>query len=180
MQYNIKLPSDYDMSIIRKRVQDSGGKTDGFQDLKMKAYLIAEKDKYSNYENQYAPFYLWDKTDGMNSFLLEGPFNNIINSFGRPTVNNWIVMYEYVTKTPKPQYVLIQTVTISEFKHVSALLESQKEIFAKQIANSLTTAYIIAYNPLTWEICYYHMSMDLNLLQELAQGSLIYDVHHIS
>lgn len=42
MQYNIILPTDYDMGIIKKRVRDIGDKTDGFQDLKMKAYLIAE------------------------------------------------------------------------------------------------------------------------------------------
>ena len=42
MQYNITLPNDYDMGIIRKRVENSGNKTDGFEELKMKAYLVAE------------------------------------------------------------------------------------------------------------------------------------------
>lgn len=180
MQYNITLPSDYDMGIIRNRVQDSGSKTDGFQDLKMKAYLIAEKGKYSNYENQYAPFYLWDKAEGMNLFLLGGPFNNIINSFGRPMVNNWIVLYEHVRKSSAAQYAVIQTVPIPDSKNVSLLLGSEEETFTKQIADASTTAYIVAYNPRTWELCYYHMSMDLSSLQGAAQGSLIYDVHHIS
>jgi adenosine deaminase len=43
MQYNIKLPSDYDMNIIKDRVKNNGFKTDCFRDLLMKAYLIAEK-----------------------------------------------------------------------------------------------------------------------------------------
>jgi hypothetical protein len=43
MQYNIKLPSDYDMNIIKDKVKNNGFKTDCFRDLLMKAYLIAEK-----------------------------------------------------------------------------------------------------------------------------------------
>ncbi len=30
MQYKVKLPDDFDMNIIRKRVIDNGRKTDGF------------------------------------------------------------------------------------------------------------------------------------------------------
>lgn len=48
------------MGIICNRVRNNGNKTDGFQDLLMKAYLIAEKDKHRNIQNEYAPFYLWN------------------------------------------------------------------------------------------------------------------------
>ena len=39
MQYKVKLPNDFDMNKIRKRVQENGFKTDGFEDLFFKAYL---------------------------------------------------------------------------------------------------------------------------------------------
>lgn len=45
MQYKITLPNDYDMDIIRDRVTKNGNKTDGFDQLLFKAYLIAD---YSN------------------------------------------------------------------------------------------------------------------------------------
>lgn len=44
MQYEVKLPSDYDMEIIKKRVRENGFKTDGFEDLIIKAYLISDED----------------------------------------------------------------------------------------------------------------------------------------
>ncbi len=180
MQYNITLPNDYDMGIIRKRVENSGNKTDGFEDLKMKAYLVAEKGRYGNYVNQYAPFYLWENTEGMNSFLLGGPFGNIINSFGRPSVYHWIVLDEHVIKTEAPQYALIQTVPIHVTGNFPLLLEEEKAFFAKWAGIPSTTACIISYDPLTWEFCHYHMGTDLDALQKMAEGSLIYDVHHIS
>ena len=36
MQYTIKLPTDYDMNIIRQRVQKTGHLMDGFEDLFLK------------------------------------------------------------------------------------------------------------------------------------------------
>lgn len=44
MQYKISLPDNYDMNVIRQRVADNGHRTDGFQDLIFKAYLISEKE----------------------------------------------------------------------------------------------------------------------------------------
>ena len=45
MQYTIKLPSDYDMDIIRQRVRNTGHLMDGFDDLFFKVYLISEKSE---------------------------------------------------------------------------------------------------------------------------------------
>lgn len=49
MQYKVILPKDYDMEIIKKRVKDNGYKTDGFQALNFKAYLITETEKDGNF-----------------------------------------------------------------------------------------------------------------------------------
>ncbi|TES36997.1 DUF4865 family protein, partial [Staphylococcus epidermidis] len=54
MQYEVKLPSDYDMEIIKKRVRENGFKTDGFEDLIIKAYLISDED---NITKSYSPLY---------------------------------------------------------------------------------------------------------------------------
>lgn len=180
MQYHISLPSDYDMDIIKKRISDNGRKTDGFPELKMKAYLIAEKIKYNNYENQYAPFYLWNKEEGMNQFLLGGPFNNILNSFGWQAVHNWVVLHAYVHKTSEQQFALVQTVPVPVFSDFTAMCNNEEENFSKWAANPQTKCYITAYNPLTWELCRFHMTTDLDMLKRESPGSLIYDVYHIS
>ena len=180
MQYNISLPSDYDMEIIRQRTRNNGSKTDGFPDLKMKAYLIAEKCKYNNYENQYSPFYLWEKEEGMNTFLLGGYFNNILNSFGWTQVRNWIVLHEHIKKSLEQQYVSIQTMPIQPFTDFSTMCNSEKENYCKWITDASTTSYITAYSPFTWEMCRFHMTTDLEILKQTAKNSLIFDVHHIS
>ena len=60
MQYKITLPSDYNMELIRARIRENGHKTDGFDDLLFKCYLIKEKGT-NGIENIYAPLYCVEK-----------------------------------------------------------------------------------------------------------------------
>lgn len=87
MQYKIFLPDDYDMDNIRERVKNNGYKTDGFQDLIFKAYLIREKTDTPECHKEYSPLYLWKDSDGMNKFIFEGFYNNILQSFGWQKIN---------------------------------------------------------------------------------------------
>lgn len=89
MHYEITLPADYDMAIIRHRVATKGAMTDDFPGLGLKAYGIRERGVDGSPVNQYAPFYLWASLDGMNRFLWGGSFDGIPRDFGRPVVQQW-------------------------------------------------------------------------------------------
>lgn len=89
-QYEITLPADYDMGIIRKRVADHGHLLDDRAGLGLKAYVIRERGVHGSPVNQYAPFYLWNDTAAMAAFLVGGGgFQGIIRDFGRPAVHHW-------------------------------------------------------------------------------------------
>ncbi|MFJ1846866.1 MULTISPECIES: DUF4865 family protein [unclassified Streptomyces] len=88
MQYEITLPADHDMGIIRDRVATKGHLLDTFPGLGIKAYLIRERGEHAPV-NQYAPFYLWATPQGMNSFLWGPGFQGIVRDFGRPEVQHW-------------------------------------------------------------------------------------------
>ncbi|MEV6912670.1 DUF4865 family protein [Amycolatopsis sp. NPDC051071] len=92
MQYEITLPADYDMGIIRERVATRGHLLDDFDGLGLKVYGIRERGVDGSTLNQYSPFYLWHDTAGMNAFLFGGPFTGIVDSFGRPSVRHWTVL----------------------------------------------------------------------------------------
>jgi hypothetical protein len=83
MQYKVAFPNGYDMNIIKKRVEMNGDKTDGFPDLLFKAYLIAD----SMSKKEYAPLYIWKSNGGMNSFIFDGYYDNILKSFGWQHIN---------------------------------------------------------------------------------------------
>ncbi|MEV5342921.1 DUF4865 family protein, partial [Streptomyces sp. NPDC052676] len=74
MQYEITLPADYDMDVVRARVARVGHALDDWEGLGFKAYLTRERGVWGSPVNQYAPFYLWNTVRGMNSFLWGGGF----------------------------------------------------------------------------------------------------------
>lgn len=88
MQYEITLPADYDMGVIRHRVATRGHLLDDFPGLGLKAYLMRERGEVSPV-NQYAPFYLWARPEGMNAFLWGPGFQGVVQDFGRPEVQHW-------------------------------------------------------------------------------------------
>ncbi|MDQ8044137.1 MAG: DUF4865 family protein [Solirubrobacteraceae bacterium] len=89
VQYELPLPADYDMEIIRERVRGRGTVTDTWPDLGFKAYLIRQAGRYGSPVNTYAPFYLWNNTPGFNRFMWDGGFANIVRDFGRPPARQW-------------------------------------------------------------------------------------------
>ncbi|MCL2865477.1 MAG: DUF4865 family protein [Lachnospiraceae bacterium] len=180
MQYNIKLPSDYNMDIIKKRVKDNGFKTDGFKGLEMKSYLIAEKGKHRNIENEYAPFYLWSQIEGMNKFLLEGPFHNILNSFGWTSVNTWQVIHATVKKHKDIQYAIVNKTKIMPRDDFGVLFDRQKKNFELWKDSKWLSSCIISYNPTTWELCTFLQSNHLEMINEVTDGGLIYESYHVS
>lgn len=102
MQYDITLPADYDMGIIRERVAARGHLLDDFPGLGLKAYLMRERADGSPV-NQYAPCYLWAEPAGMNAFLWGPGFQGIVNDFGRPVVQHWTVLgYDEGPATASP------------------------------------------------------------------------------
>ena len=89
MQYELTLPADYDMGVIRHRVARLGHLLDDWDGLGFKAYLIRERGLRGSPVSQYAPFYLWNTVEGMNAFLWGGGFQGLSDDFGRPSVRQW-------------------------------------------------------------------------------------------
>jgi Domain of unknown function (DUF4865) len=90
MQYEMTLPVDYDMGIIRERIATRSHLTDDYAGLGFKAYLYREHGVDGSQINQYSCFYLWNEIAGMNRFLWgNGGFGGIVATFGRPVVRHF-------------------------------------------------------------------------------------------
>lgn len=101
MQYSFTLPADYDMSIIDRRIRDNGHKLDGFPHLRFKAYLSSRIGESGSSENLYAPFYLWERPEGMDAFLSGPGFKGVSSAFGWPSVATWIIWHQSLSQNLK-------------------------------------------------------------------------------
>lgn len=171
MQYRIVLPADYDMEIIKKRVQDNGHKTDRFKDLLFKAYLITEKER-DNYENSYCPLYVWKKTDGMTKFIFEGFFDNIIDSFGWQNIE--IGITSNINLAPdfsKSKYVIEEYNDIHE-------QSSLKEMKVKFEYQEKALGQVTVYNPEKWK--YVTFNFFENKPNNINSNQKLYSILHLS
>lgn len=154
MQYEITLPADYDMGIIRQRVRSRGSRTDAFPGLGIKAYLIRERGRVGSPVNSYAPFYLWAAPTGMNQFLFGPGFDGIRSDFGRPTVRTWQGIA--VCDGPEPGTVpVFATRTVENIDASRSLAEVAESLVdetiesARRAGVNCTAAGI---DPSTWQL----------------------------
>lgn len=153
MQYRIDFEMDFDINKIKERVKNNGHKTDGFSDLIFKLYLINEKKS----DLMYAPLYLFKSHEGMNKFIFEGYFDNILNSFGKQKINHIIPIEMELKDIKEIKYVLesIEEVHFNEKDDLYKLTYPKTKHTLKNYDSMITF-----YNPLTWKFYTYFMFKD--------------------
>lgn len=166
MQYKIPLPNDYDMNIIRDRIEQNGYKTDDFQDLFFKSYLIMD----TNQRKEYSPFYFWKNEVGMNKFIFDGFYDNILTSFGWQHINI-AIPYKIELK--------------QNFKHSNYVIELEHTISRQNKMSSLDfslasndTGRVIVYNPDKWKYTEFYFFSSIP--ESYGDSTDVYEVLHIS
>lgn len=146
MQYTIKLPADYDMDIIRQRVQNTGHLMDGFDDLFFKVYLISEKSEGQLF-NSYCPLYIWKNTNGMTKFIFDGYFDHILNSFGWQNIEIGITSsVEISDHFDSSKYATLEVIDIE-------VSESLKSFAIHEQMQTNKSGKVVIFNPDKWKKC---------------------------
>jgi hypothetical protein len=178
MQYKVILPKDYDMGIIKKRVQDNGHKTDGFPGLNFKAYLITKAEENGNLYNSYSPLYVWNDSQGMNKFIFEGYYDNILASFGWQHINIGVPLSINLDKDfNKSRYVVEYTGHISEGKSLINSPFNTSSNYVKNTEKSLGN--LLVYNPDKWGYSHFSFYQDKPEIDS-SDHLTLYDILHVS
>lgn len=178
MQYKIILPTDYDMGIIRKRIQENHHKTDGFPGLNFKMYLVTEAEKGNSLYNSYAPLYLWNDHNGMNEFIFEGYYDNILRSFGWQQIQIGIPFEFNINKDLRDtRYVVEYAGNIPEGHSLMNISFTKTDYLVKNAVESLGN--ILFYNPDKWGYSHFSFYQEKPILDTTSNLTL-YEVLHVS
>jgi len=157
MQYELTLPGDYDMAIIRQRVASRGAATDSFAGLGLKAYCIRERGSEGSAVNQYAPFYLWAAAEGMNAFLWGPGFAGLCDDFGRPPVQHWLGLAFH----PGPARAANPSAATKEIRQIAAdgdpvaVIETALELARGYAATAGVHCTSVAIDPKGWGLVHF-------------------------
>jgi hypothetical protein len=181
MQYEIALPADYDMAVIRRRIAEKGHLLDGFPGLGFKAYLYATRDDavLPGGANRYAPFYLWRDGEGMNAFLGGAGFAALARDFGRPAVQTWSVWHSAsAVDLSMAVSASRQIVPLPEDAMLENWRERETEAAHAAMADGALAA-VTAFEPTGWTLMRFRLWPDLRVgLTDHA--CRLYRVGHVS
>ncbi|MFD9684293.1 DUF4865 family protein [Kitasatospora sp. NPDC059088] len=153
MQYEITLPADYDMAVIRRRVADKGHLLDTHPGLGLKAYLVRERGQDGSPVNQYAPFYLWRTAEGMNRFLWGPGFRGLSADFGRPVVRHWLgAGLAEGDRTEAPSTATRTVVRLPESADPAEAVERALAGLPAHPSNPALHTAAVAVDPSRWEL----------------------------
>lgn len=179
MQYQIALPTDYSMQIIRNRVAQTGHLMDGYPGLQFKAYLIQEK-AYGAPQNAYAPFYVWHDIHGMRKFCWGEPgYSAIVRDFGRHPIQDWTV--HQLAHGPA-DYSAARSLTVNTVSLPTNIAPSKciDDITAEFLAMTTdsTVVRVTAVDVTTWTVILVELST--NKADQSSTDVTAYEVLHIS
>ncbi|MFB9904441.1 DUF4865 family protein [Allokutzneria oryzae] len=177
MQYEITLPADYDMEIIRTRVATRGHLLDAFPGLGLKAYCVRERGVDGSPVNQYAPFYLWAAASGQREFLFGPGFRGLSVDFGRPVVQQWtgVTALSGPDHGAFPHTATKHTEVIAPDADLTDLIEQSTEDTRRLAATPGVHTTALAVNPHGWELLRFTL-----WTTPPAVDGVHYQVHHLS
>jgi Domain of unknown function (DUF4865) len=182
-QYTIKLPADYDMEIIRRRVRDRGDAFDAFPGLVFKAFLITERVRGAT-ANRYAPFYLWHDITGTNEFLFGDGFTALQASFGRPLIEHWIPL-EITTPAAgtdsQPCSATREDIIISGDDELAVVRDRERDWLRRRSSDpGGLDAAVVALDPYRWQLVRFALwRAPLNELDPIPHATS-YELLHLS
>lgn len=159
MQYELTLPADYDVDIIRGRVARIGHLLDDWEGLGFKTFLLRERGVHGSPVNQYAPFYLWNTVEGMNSFLWGGAFQGLADDFGRPAVMQWTgLAYEEGVAAGSPAAVAVRRrVPVPEGVELSEAMADAARETERLAAEDGAVVAAAAVDTRRWELVHFSL-----------------------
>jgi hypothetical protein len=182
MQYSFPLPADYDMAIIDRRIRDKGHLLDNFPGLIFKAYLTARKDDgvTESRENLYAPFYVWEKDEGLSDFICGPGFVGLTDSFGWPQVKTWVVWRADISPDIRnARFATREIIQTEPYAPLAEIRQRESDEAAGDVARGEALASVAAFEPNSWTRVHFRLLADLPK-RMLRPGVQAYNVGHLS
>ena len=161
MHYDIALPDDFDMDVIRRRIADKARLMDGFPGLGFKAFIYAERGDAGcpSADNRYAPFYLWRTAEGCKEFLMGAGFAALCRDFGRPVVRNWTVWGAQARDAvASARYATREVVVLAPEVALAEVCQGEEEWVAVE-RDALVV--VSGYEPTTWTVVRFRLWAEL-------------------
>jgi hypothetical protein len=182
MHYDIRLPRDYDMTVIRERVATRGHALDRLPGLGLKAYLVRDVANGAPLSS-YSPLYLWTDEDAAARFLWGGGgFAGIVRDFTRPPVQTWVggafLPGAGVLDGP-PTRALLTSTRLAPDAALEDVTSRARDLVAEQAALATTHSAAFLVDPASWTLTHVALHLD-DVGHDPTPQTASFEVLHLS
>jgi hypothetical protein len=177
MQYSHRLPSDYDMTVIRQRAARRGPLWDDTQGLAFKGFVATEKGRFGATANLYSSVYLWIDAAAAANFLMGERFQAVIDSFGRPNIETWLPLDARIGKAKQALSLYRETTLVAPETDREALFAAERERNREIAAQSDTVAVVVALDLQAWQQVRFTLS---SAEPDPTRPGNVYEVLHLA
>ena len=158
MQYSVRLPTGSDIEEASNRVEKRRNLFQGLSGLAHKTYLYDEEERL------YAPIYLWRSHQAAQEFLVDGLFDDVVSTFGRPRVRSWNILdFGYGKSTVRPKFACYESDRVEASDSLSRLLSKEREIQQQCLEDPMLFARFTALDADRWELARFSFWAEENI-----------------
>ncbi|WP_296254148.1 MULTISPECIES: DUF4865 family protein [unclassified Pseudomonas] len=177
MQYFHRLPSDYDMQVIRDRARQRASIWDVAEGLVFKAFVSQQRGQNGALGNLYASVYLWLNPTAAASFLTSDKFVGVIDSFGRPAIETWLPLDARRGPAITAAWLYREEMLLSAGADVTALGIQESAHNRHHTAQPETVAAWSVLDPKEWRLVRFRLSAGP---VKTSSDATVYQVLHLA
>jgi hypothetical protein len=177
MQYLHRLPTDYDMEIIRRRVAERGPLWDDTEGLVCKLFVTQQRNRHGAAGNAYASIYLWLDSNAAVRFLMGERFQAVIDSFGRPQIETWLPLDARRGNAKQALSIYRDERVLTAGTDRAELYTGEVELNREIAARPDTVVVWAALDLHAWKLIRFTVS---SAPADPARGGEVYDVLHLA
>jgi hypothetical protein len=177
-QYTHRLPADYGMTRIRQRAASRGPDWDSLPGLIFKGFLIREKGKLGIASNAYSSLYLWRDTDALAAMIAGDRFQAVIDAFGRPAVETFVVLASAFGPAQEAAFVHRADELVPAGADLAALKEQEAKAAHDSAENGESFAAVTALDVSGWRLSRFVLSA--SEVQDRLPQAVRYEIAYLA
>ena len=178
MQYEHRLPADYDMQVIRERAAARGPVWDATPGLVLKAFVARERGHHGASANLYGGIYLWQDAGSAAQLLTGAGFRTVTDSFGRPRVDTWLPLDARAGRSTSAAQALYRHVDVLDVNAdipAASLAAIERGRVAADRPDSLASWVVL--DPVAWQLVQFTLSSNA---PDPDRGGEVYQVLYLA
>lgn len=150
--YLHRLPANHDLAQVRARAAQRIPEWRAMSGLAFKGFLLREAGRFGATANSYSSLYLWRQAEGFRKFLVDGGFEIVTKSFGRPHIDTWNVVDARRGAATEARFASLQHQDIPMDADLTAALAGEIEVNHAASSAPGTVAAAVGIDTRRWSV----------------------------